>query len=281
VLWGFGIEAGTLGLLVFAIGFPWVYTWTGGGLGRSMWLLCTVVGISLLRKDRPLAAGAALGTAGALQVFPLVLLGGPALALAVKTMRSRTLDSGAIKLLGAAAVAFAGLIALGLGVRGPIAYTEFIHNSAKHVSTPSANRLGLGKVLYYISEADPSRVTLPAGLAQALFWVAAIAFTILFARAVLHVARDEHRVILSVLLLLVVFQLSSYYWTILMCVAPLAMVRASRAIVLLSLTLGTQMAVLLLGDLPRHGYYAVVSAALILFSMYLFVDVTRRRPASA
>jgi hypothetical protein len=280
VLWGFGIEAGTLALLVFAIGFPWVYTWTGGGLGRSMWLLCTVIGVSLLRKDRPLAAGAALGAAGALQVFPLVLLGGPALALVVKTVRSRELDSGAIKLLGAAAVAFAGLVALGLGVRGPNAYVEFIHNSAKHVSTPSANRLGLGKILYYVSEADPSRVTLPTGLAQMLFWAALIAFVVLFGVAALHAAKDEHRVILSVLLLLVVFQLSSYYWAILMCVAPLAMVRAGRSIVLLSLMLGTQMGALLLGELPRHGYYAAVSLALILFSIYLFIDVIRWRPVT-
>ena len=39
--------------------------------------------------------------------------------------------------------------------------------------------------------------------------------------------------------------------------------RAGRSIVLLSLMLGTQMGALLLGELPRHGYYAAVSLALL------------------
>jgi hypothetical protein len=273
VLWGFGLEGGTLALLVLGLGFPWYYLWTGGGLGRSLWLVCTVAAVCFLRKGAPVLAGVALGAAAALQAFPALLLAGPALGLLAGLVRERALDACAAKLLAAAGVTVVLLLGASIRVEGIGAYADFLQNTAKHVSTPSANRLGLPMLLDYLSGRSARAAVLSPAGATALFWAGLAAFGVLFGYATLRVRTVWARLALSVLILLAVFELSSYYLAVLMCLAPIAVVRLRRSVVLLASVVATQIGVLVVQQTPVHGFYAVVSAGALLLAGYLLVDV--------
>jgi hypothetical protein len=241
-LWGFGVEAAVLALLIFALGSPWVSSWVAGSIGRAPWLVFAVGA-----RGRSVGAGVSLGFAIALQAFPVFLLVGPTAAL----VRRRPVPRDDARLVLAAALTAAALLgaaALGVGTRS---FAEFAHNTAKHAGTLGVNRLGLRTVI--------TGLGVPTA-AAALVRVAGLA-----AAAVLAARRATtwERLAAGTLIPFVVFDLASYYGALAMCWAALCVDAPRLRALLLLLTIASQLTVLPYGGDPGMAYYVAASAVFV------------------
>ncbi len=78
--WAFGPRSFAVAMLILGTNFPNRYYWTGGAFLRHDWLFYTVAVVCLLKKDKPVLAGASLAYATLLRLFPGLLAIGPFLA---------------------------------------------------------------------------------------------------------------------------------------------------------------------------------------------------------
>jgi hypothetical protein len=265
LLWGFGARAGVLGALIIGLGFPWIALWTGGGLGRSLWLLAAVAGLGCLHRGRVRAAGACLGLSAGLQVFPALLLAGPGLALAVDWISRRPIHMARVRLLLSALLTVALLVALSCTGDGLGLWVDFFHNSIKHAASTSANRIGMGQ---------PAAVF---GWPAVLTWLLRVGFVSLWILALLRQRTDADRATLSVLLPPVAFNLSSYYLAILACLAPGLCRPTGAALALFVLVLLPQLIAWLASDVPGPASYAALSLLFVVAGAAFLVGVLRPR----
>jgi hypothetical protein len=150
VWWAFGWRTTCVGLLVFATNFPSRYYWTGGSFLRWDWLFYLVAGVCLLKKERPLLAGLALGYSTLLRVFPGFIFVGPLLAGVIELARYRRWNQSYLKLAAGALLSVVLLVPISLKVGGGTqAYTAFIKNTQKHKETALTNYMGLRTIVAY------------------------------------------------------------------------------------------------------------------------------------
>gem|GEM_PF-1672950 len=247
LLWGFGLRVGTLALLVIGLGFPWITLWTGGGIGRSLWLLFALAGLATYQRGHPRLAGVLVGLSAGLQIFPALLLAGPFFSVVADRWRRRPPNGANQRLLLSASCAFLALAVLSLYTSGPSLWLEFAHNSGKHMASTSANRIGLGQV---------SAVWhLPAPLA----WTASLVLLALWGRTLWHQRADQDRTTLSVCLPLFIFNLSSYYLAVLAGAAPRLASPRRSALALAIVVVLPQAAAYLAPGVPGQVYYAGIS----------------------
>ena len=265
LLWGFGARAGVLGAAIVGFGFPWIALWTGGGLGRSLWLLSAVAGLACLRRGRVRAGGAFLGFSAGLQVFPALLLAGPGVALAVDWIRRRPIDRARTHLLLSAFLTLALLFALSCATDGFALWADFFHNSIKHAASTSVNRIGMGQ---------PAAAF---GWPGAITWLLRVGFVSLWVAALLRQRTDADRGTLSILLPPVAFNLSSYYLVILAGLAPQLARPMGAALALIVLVLLPQLVALLASDVPGPASYAAISLLFVLSGAAFLVGVLRAR----
>jgi len=64
-VWAWGPTRAATAALLFGLGLPWIFLWTGGGVGRSLWLVTLVAGLALAARRRHFASGLALGISSA------------------------------------------------------------------------------------------------------------------------------------------------------------------------------------------------------------------------
>jgi hypothetical protein len=266
LLWGFGARAGVLGALIIGLGFPWIALWTGGGLGRSLWLVSVVAGLGCLHRGRVRTAGTFLGLSAGLQVFPVLLLVGPAVALAVDWIRRRPVERARLQLLVFALATLGLLFALSCTGDGFALWADFLHNSLKHAASTSVNRIGVGQ---------PGVVF---GWPGASTWLLRVGFVLLWFLALLRQRTDADRGTLSVLLPPLVFNLSSYYLAILACLAPRLARPMGAALALTVLVLLPQLFAWFASDVPGPASYAAISLLFILSGAAFLVGVLRARP---
>jgi hypothetical protein len=157
VTWAWGWRAAAVAALSWGTNYAARYWWNGGAFLRMDWLFCLVVGISLLRKEKPRAAGAVVCLAALLRIFPGVVLIGLAATAAARVLiekkvallshEKRFLEGvvGALVLV----LPFSVLVAGGGHAVRWSAWQEFTQNSQKHLSTPLTNNMGLKTVLTY------------------------------------------------------------------------------------------------------------------------------------
>src|SRR5947209_12638241 len=115
----------TISLLAAACFFPLWYTLYEGQVNCLLWVLA-VGGLALLRKDRPVAGGAAIGVAALIKLFPAVLL--------VFLLVKRELRAFAAA-VGAAAVA----VAVALPVTGTRLWSTYLNDVLPHQASGGAN----------------------------------------------------------------------------------------------------------------------------------------------
>jgi hypothetical protein len=198
--WAFGWRALCVALVYWGTNHFAEFSWTGGSYLRDDWLAATLVGLCLLRRSRPLAAGFLLGWATLLRVFPALAFFGVALAAAPPLIRHRVMSEARLRLaLGGALAAVLLVPASTLVAGGFGAWSDFARNTRLHVGTPGSNLLGLRTALSYHPEgrlsvllsrsADPShawkekrRETFAAR--RPLFYALAAAYLALLAWAV-------------------------------------------------------------------------------------------------
>jgi hypothetical protein len=255
IWWAFGWRVLAVALLVFATNFPSRFYWTGGAFLRWDWLFYLVAGICCLRKQRPALGGAALACAALLRVFPLFVFAGPLLAAAGQLREQRRLERGRVRLFAGAAVATVLLVALSLPLsNGLSGYREFLDNTRKHEGTYMTNNMGLPTVLSWRPGEvgrllEDARLVEPWGKvkearqaafrqARPLHVVLVLGFLALLALAVRR-AELWVAAALSLPLIAIAVELTSYYYAFIIGVALLAEKREEVGRWLLALTIFT------------------------------------------
>jgi hypothetical protein len=228
----FGLRAGCLALAILGLGFGWRYNYLGALL-RLDWLAATLVGVCLLERGRAGLAGALVGYAAAVRLFPLLLALGPAL-LAVRAAWRGERPAWAVRFFGGLALALAaGLLAGALAGRGPGAWPEFAAKIRLHQQTWASTRVGLDSAVRNgpgviaaglagtppprpsqaeAARASRERLPLRAALTAGLL--------LLFALAVRR-ATPAEACVLGIAAIWSLTPAGAYYW-ILLAVAPLA-----------------------------------------------------------
>jgi len=232
----YGLRIGSLALILFGLGYPWLSTWVGGAFLRQDWFAAVVIGTCTLKAGRPARAGALLAYAAAVRVFPLLLLFG----LAVVALRCLVRREPAAWIprfaAGFAAVTILAALAGTLTGRGASAWPEFFADIEKHRDTWSQNTAGLEVAL--LQSSFRAYGHLPAEAAGGAEWaawqsemtrahdaarpftLAATALILLLVAAAAWDARHDEALVLGVAVVFALLVLSSYYWALL-CVVPI------------------------------------------------------------
>jgi hypothetical protein len=156
----FGWRATCVAMLYFGANHPAEYGWTGGSYLRHDWLAASVAGICLLRRGQPAAAGACLGAAALLRVFPALFL----VPVAIEAARRLAAGGRAAlgrehrRLLAGAAAAVAVGVPVSLAATGPRAWTDFAAHMARYAAAPGSNSIGLAPLLSFDPAAREARL---------------------------------------------------------------------------------------------------------------------------
>jgi hypothetical protein len=143
----YGSRVLALSLAIFGLGYAWRFYYTGGAFLRMDWLAASVSAVCLLERRRPAAAGALLGYATAVRVFPALLLLGPGVVALRELAQGRR--PGWVLRLGGGFVLAVGLAGLAgsLTGRGPAAWSEFAAKIELHRGAWTPNRVGFDTAL--------------------------------------------------------------------------------------------------------------------------------------
>ena len=269
----FGLEAGALALLLFGFGFPWTCLWTLGGVGRSAWLVCCLLGLGALGRGMSRTAGVALGLAAALQAFPVLLLIGPVVACAGEFFRTRRWPQASSRLLIAAAATLAATVAVTTALVGPDIWMGFAHNTGKHAGSLGANSMGLEVLLGGLS---PQADAAPSGLAQGLLTAVRLLGLLALCAVLLRTKPDWERVALCSIAFAWVFQLASYYYVFVVLLAPSLARRPRLAVVFGLAVIATHVPILFQ---PSHLYaphYYVYTWVFLALFVVVVVAVQRK-----
>ncbi len=289
--WAFGLRAMALASLIWASGYPWAYFWTGGSFMRVTWLFAAVVGVCLLKKTHSVLGGFFVTLSGLLRIFPCALAGGVTLQIVYNAIKKRTCSINHRKIMFGAILAVALLIPLSahMSTRGYPVFEEFIGNSLKHTSTPLTNNMGLPTLISYHPKyiarrtrtdkyADPfhkwklarqktikNRAVLNYGLLLGFF-----AMLFIIGRKV----EDWETTALSVCLLFGIFEMTCYYYSFMILLAPVALRRWRYVVAVLAMTITTQAAQLRIKWYDEQ--YTLCSLAVFLCLAYIMGDMTYR-----
>ena len=138
----YGYRVACLSLAIFGLGYGWrdIYV---GSLLRLDWLAAVVIGICLLKRERFAAAGACIGYAAMVRIFPVLFLAGPAL-LALKALLRGERPRWPLRL----AAGFGAVVCLGFAAgcatgRGIEAWREFGAHMGAYRDTWSVDLIGV------------------------------------------------------------------------------------------------------------------------------------------
>jgi hypothetical protein len=295
IAWGFGWRTACVASIFWGTHVANAYAWTGGSILRHAWLLASVAGLCLLRRQKPVAAGAAITGAACLTIFPGFL----AFGIGLKTIgtwfseRRLFLSPEHRRLLLGAALALAVLLPAALLSGGtPPLWRDFVINS-RIDSEPSPNNMGLPTVLSY----DPKQTLRafelvdPMGAGQSwtashkatlesrwLFWAVLVAgwLSIAFGAARRH--PDWVAAVLGLGFLVFAFELSCYYYAFMLLFGLLWPRHRSIGIALCGLAAAS----LWLGDrwLDEEDLYTRLSLWTVAFVAYSTIVLRIARPES-
>ena len=287
VWWAFGWRAMCVALIYWGTNFPARFAWAGGCFLREDWLVLSIVGLCLLRRGYPGAAGASLGWAACLRIYPAWLLGGVALKVVARmlTGRSMRLSRGLRRLAFGSALAVAILVPLGAaGAGGWQAWKGFNDNIIKHASTPVTNRMGLATLAAYDHEHRARLIKNFPGLSwedarrqafarrRVLFIAAVCAFTVMLGWSVRD-QQDWAAAILGVGLIAVVGEATCYYYSIMLAYGLVGDRREGIAAALCALSAAGGVVGMLVDQ--NDEVYALLSAVTLAFILGATVALGR------
>jgi hypothetical protein len=234
VVWAFGWRIACIGLVYWGTNHPAPFSWTGGSYLRHDWLVASVVGICLLRRDRTLLGGFLLGTAALLRVFPIFLLGAVALRAALVMARNRrfVLDRAQRRIALGAALAVALIVPLSAVVTGGArSWLEFADVIQLQRETPMRNHLGLRTALVHAGGREASATTSIEAwkrehgeryeALRPVFFALVAAFAVLLACALAR-GPNWSAAVLGIGLVPIALELTSYYYALLLGYALLS-----------------------------------------------------------
>ena len=254
IWWAFGLWGCAFAILIWGVGYPWAYFWTGGGFGRVPWFFMAVAGACFLKRGHSLLGGAAITWSMLLRVFPGALIAGVSLKIAHGVIAQKTISKSHLRLIIGCTLALAVLVPLSLPVVGGTkAYSDFIGNSLKHKGTPLTNHMGLPTLLGYHPQAvgrktrnnkldDPflnwkkKRVQLQSDRK----WFQGVC-VLLFLGLIWYAGRrldDWEVTALSTIMITGIFELTCYYYSYLVLLALLSMKRQIYMIAMWVMVIG-------------------------------------------
>ncbi|MGD8606158.1 MAG: hypothetical protein PVH21_02615 [Myxococcales bacterium] len=304
ILWAFGLRACALAALVWGTGYPWAYFWTGGSFARVPWFFMAVAAVCLLKRGFPLLSGFALSWSALLRLFPAALAGGPIAAavdrfLRRKKVRRAWLDATDKRFIAGGVLGLVVLVGASIAVNGWKAHPEFLANTLKHAETPLTNHMGLPTVLSYKPSAvgrftkDSSLEDPWAKWKQARKqtkhnrrWLHGLILLGMFVLLALAGRRLAGWAVLASSTILIVgfFELTCYYYSFVVLMAPLAIERLRYTVALISVVIAGLILQFFIGWYDEQYIWETV--AVLLGLLYIIVDLVQRplpesSPASA
>jgi hypothetical protein len=143
LLWAFGERVAWLAVVFWGTQAASEFGWTGGGFLRQDWLFFSILACCLLRKNWPLAAGAALAIAALLRVFPALLTVGPLVVVVASVLRERRLRPAHARVLIGASLVGLSLLLLSAGLVGVQSYPRFFEHIQLRHTSPITNHMSL------------------------------------------------------------------------------------------------------------------------------------------
>jgi hypothetical protein len=238
----YGYQVGCLGLALAGLGYGWRLLYNGTFL-RLDWLAAVVVGVCMLKRERFALAGACIGYAAIVRVFPVLFLTGPAL-LALKSLLQGGRPRWALRLMAGFSIAVClGLVAGSATGRGIDAWSEFAKRIALYRQTWTTTTIGVDTLflsgpsflLKNLDEPDERRTQ--AGVRQLLDErragrIAASGLLLTMLGAAVWSASLAESAVLGVVAIFVLSPAPVYYW-IMLLVIPLRPGQAATLAVLL------------------------------------------------
>lgn len=294
----FGLRVAALALILWGTQEPAKFTWIAFAMGRTDWLFLLVASLSLLRLRRPALAGAALGCAAMMRVFPAIGLLGVVLAgVASPAIRARFAPARRRFVAGFLAAAVA-LVALGGAVAGPSSWMEWAHHLRRHTAGASSNDVGLGVIVAFdrshrleavqermpsaapeVWQAQWSQGVRDAHAARRLpTWGMRLGFVALLLVALARVRRPWMGLALAVLAAPVLSDFSGYYLMLFIVAAVLVPGRPSLLRGLLAFAAGVEVLMVM----PAIGWFVddrhfVLSLAYVGAAAAISLAFARRR----
>lgn len=229
----YGYRVGCLGLAIAGLGFGWHYTYLGSFL-RLDWLLAVVAGVCLLERKRFASAGACIGYATAVRLFPILLATGP-LILACRALLRGERPRWALRFGAGLAAALALGLAAGTATgRGPDAWLEFARRMQTYQSFLVPNSVGLDTILAtagpdflrrfgpleavrYVDPISPDRL----GERRAIGVLSKAAMLVLVGLAMWRSSSLVQATILGSVVIFTLTRPPAYYWILLLLVPVL------------------------------------------------------------
>ncbi len=270
-------------LVLFGLGYLGRFSWVGGAFLRLDWLAGVVIGVCMLKRDRPALAGALFGYATAVRIFPAAFLFGLAVVAAAAWLRGER-PTWAPRFAAAFALATVlALIAGSLTGRGPQAWTEFAERIEIYRQSRGRNTVGLENMVLMDSELfertathDPGAVKrwyFPIEKARRLKserWLVltlAQGLLLLLLAAALTRAPPAKAAVLSMVAVFALAPTAGYYWMVLMAVPLLC----SRGAVLVTLAVNAGLYGLHLFEPDTLVLYGLISWVLLALFLALTI----------
>ncbi len=284
--WAFGWRVFAVAAIFWGCQASAPFYWTGGAFLRQDWVFFLAASVALARKHYWKLSGAAMVYAGLLRVFPGLVVIGWLVVVGWELVRHRRLAKNHIQMLIGGCLAAAVLIPASVYVAGKDSYQSFYkHTLEVHDRTPLTNHMGLrvlishnvgstaasGRMKYTKNAnlTDPFKVWKDMrnerydkyrGVAYAI-----IAITLLyFAWVCRRIKNMWVAECLAQVFIILMSQLTCYYYSFMILVAPLTKLRRDIEAPLFGLALLTQVAS------GRFGYnddkYTVLTGLSLVFS---------------
>jgi hypothetical protein len=290
--WAFGGRVAWLATVFWGTQAPSAFSWTGGAFLRQDWLFLVVLSIALLRKRHFFWAGAALMWAATLRVFPVLLFAGPGIVMGAACWRSRRwLAAHRSFVLGSVLSAALSLSATWFTF-GARYHAEFAEHITMHTGTPVANHMSLRSLFSLGPDSliratydqrnavDPTERWAKARRAhfarfRGAYWGSAALLSGLFALTVWRLRSLWIALALSLLLIMLLTDPSSYYYSVWIVAAPLVLARPALTLPLVGLAAASQLLAFQINAMDER--FAALAALYLAFSVLTVCVFARPR----
>jgi len=239
--WAWGWRVASLAALFWGTQAASTLYWIGGSILRQDWVFGLLAALCFLRRGRPALAGAALGYAALVRVFPAVFFAGAAVVAVARRAREGAWKRGDLRFFGGALALALALLPASVATAGAGAWPAFVGHIGMHDGTPTTNRMGWKAIVSHTAAGRMELTTEPAKIdpfgrwkelraarLRSVVWLyrggVALALVV-FVWACARARTLWLAVALGAALLPVVVGLSCYYYSFLVALCPLSRAR--------------------------------------------------------
>ena len=263
-----------------------------------------VAAVALLKRGYPLLSGFTLSWSALLRLFPAALAGGPIASVVDRFIRRKKigrpwLDASDKRFIIGGVLGLVVLCTASIAVNGLDAHPQFLTNTFKHSDTPLTNHMGLPTILSY-KPSTVGRFTKDQSLEDPWAkwkqarketkhdrrWLHGLLLLGMFVLLALAGRRLAPWAVLagSTILIIGFFELTCYYYSFVILMAPLAIERLRYSVALILMTITGLILQFFIGWYDEQYIWETVAVLLAL--SYILVDVVQHplpesSPASA